>query len=537
MKTNTFSLLALTGLLFLAGCASDTPNNNPTNPQEPDITGMTSFVEESNATRTTAEYDGSGLNFYWTAGDRLLVNVGTAMAPNWKRDARNTIDSKLEPNPTIPTAVKRAATAEFYFNGDFTEQSYPVRYTGNGYTFGDKITIKDAQNQSIPNDASHIATDGDFGIATATRPIGGGKYYFTLDHKAAYVTFIPYTSHGVVSGTKLLKIRLFTDNTSDVLAGTFDLADDGTLINPTLSISNSVVLETRPYPWSYDGFSIPTTPTYTTNSATMVVNPGTYSNVSIEYTIYDPVTYVTATITKKYSSLTFTAGKNKKVTTDLQVREYPGSSYCMWDAQQQYWYGHEWNKPGHVAGVDQATVCYVQGSAYPKDNTDPRWYREDASLPAPAANNSAKDCPNVNECLWYVKYGDPHWDGNELWAIMGHLYYSGIWLKKKSKILGFRADQAPDGIDYTVSATTPSDYQNNNIGGSRPTNIDDYFFLPSLAICTNGTFVNVGNYGQYWLSTPYPTDKKNAYCLNIGQTGVSVTGYPRDFGLPLWTAR
>ena len=70
MKTNILSLLAIAGLLTFAGCASD-DTTNKSNEQEPGTEGLTSFVEEDNATRTTAEYDGSGLNFYWTAGDRL----------------------------------------------------------------------------------------------------------------------------------------------------------------------------------------------------------------------------------------------------------------------------------------------------------------------------------------------------------------------------------------------------------------------------------------------------------------------------------
>ncbi|WP_051559283.1 hypothetical protein [Hoylesella enoeca] len=130
-------------------------------------------------------------------------------------------------------------------------------------------------------------------------------------------------------------IRVFTGNTSDALAGTFDLADDGTLSNPT-STSNRVEL-------SVNNFPLPSTEAYATNGATMVVNPGTYSNVSIEYILRDPVTQTYGSITKTYSSVTFTAGKNKKVHTDLQVTEYPGNNYYMWDAQQNYWAGYEWD--------------------------------------------------------------------------------------------------------------------------------------------------------------------------------------------------
>ena len=63
MKTNILSLLAIAGLLTFAGCANDDTANKD-NEQEPGTEGLTSFVEENNATRTTAEYDNGGLNFF-----------------------------------------------------------------------------------------------------------------------------------------------------------------------------------------------------------------------------------------------------------------------------------------------------------------------------------------------------------------------------------------------------------------------------------------------------------------------------------------
>ena len=83
MKTNILSLLAIAGLLTFAGCASDDTTNKPKE-QEPGTEGLTSFVEEDNATRTTGEYDGSGLNFYWTASDRLWVNNGGTLTQDSK---------------------------------------------------------------------------------------------------------------------------------------------------------------------------------------------------------------------------------------------------------------------------------------------------------------------------------------------------------------------------------------------------------------------------------------------------------------------
>ena len=514
MKTNILSLLALAGLLTFAGCANDDTANKQSE-QELGTEGLTSFVEEDNTTRTTGEYDGSGLNFYWTEGDRLWVNAGTATSPVLKQDSKNNISNLLVANPAIPTGVKRAAKASFAFAGTYTASSYPVRYTGkNGVA--DKVTIKAAQSQTIPNDASHIGEDGDCGVANAQKQ-SDGKYHFTLDHKAAYITFMPYSTQTEVAGAKIRKIRVFTGNTSDALAGTFDLADNGTLSNPA-STSNSVEL-------TVPNFSIPTTSAYATNGATMVVNPGTYSNVSIEYTLHDPVTNVTGTITKIYPNVTFTAGRNKKVHTDLQVKVYGQDSYYTWDAAigQHYWYGHldSDGKPDNK-------------NNYPQNNTDSRWYREDASLPAPAANRIVSGCPNVNEAIWYTMQGDPHWDNTTLWATMGHLYAGGMWVKKKANISGF-TDSNYNGTDYRM-VLNPS-FSNHIITPGKPTNLTDYFYLPALGNYIQGEMYGLKDGGAYWLSTPSLWRRDYACVVSFGCINMDVNGSERFIGKPLWTAQ
>ena len=545
MKTNILSLLAIAGLLTFAGCASDDTANKQTE-QEPGTEGLTSFVEEDQATRTTGEYDGSGLNFYWTAGDRLWVNTGTATSPVLTQDSKNNISNLLVANPAIPTGVKRAAKASFAFAGTYTASSYPVRYTGkNGAA--DKVTIKANQKQTIPNDASHIGEDGDFGVATATKPVGGDKYHFTLDHKASYITFMPYTTQTEVAGAKIQKIRVFTGKTTDALAGTFDLADDGTLSNPT-STSNSVELAVNGGIWN-GGFSIPSTSTYAINAATMVVNPGTYNNVSIEYTVHDPATNVTGTITKTYPSVTFTAGRNKKVKTDLQVPVYPHNAYYMWDAQQQYWYGHESSQPKpENAGAPS-------DNSWPQSKTaDPtRWHSEaqgynDPSGTAPAVLPTTAHflaCPNINELCWYVQEGEPHWDNTTLWATMGHLDVGGIWLRKQSAIAAAQTPSktiadlkaaAPNGIDYTRSTNGAS--YTNNITPGKPSNLNDYFFLPAFGYYGYGALNAFGDVGYYWSSTPY-LGFTYSYALYFSHGGMNmgIAGYIRNLGFRVWTAQ
>ena len=472
MKTNALSLLALTGALFLmAACASEETNSKQEQAQKPDTKGLTAFTVDGGATRTTAEYDGSGLNFYWTQGDHLWVNNGTLI-----QDNSNNISAMLVRNLTTPGGVYRATTAKFYFAGTYTAPSYPVRYTGKGSTVGDKVTIKAQQSQTIPNDASHIGESGDCGTGTAI--YSGTGYNFTLDHKASYVTFIPYSTQtwAQYENTYVLKIRVFTGNASDALAGTFNFADDGTLSNPA-STSNSIEL-------SLNNFTVPKTSTVTTKTATMVVNPGTYNNVSIEYTIKDPSTNMTGTITKTYPSMTFTAGKNKKVHTNLQVTEYPYSYVRYW---------HE----------------------------------------TPPLTN----CPNVNECFWYAMKGDPHWDATTLWATNNNLYVRGMWFKKKTKIPGF-TDSNYGGIDYRTTAISNPFLNNTVVTQGKPSNPDDYFYLPACGYYTNwGWVLQDFDRGYYWACPPGVPGFQNIYYhLYFASSLASVRYEYYGHGMRAWTA-
>ena len=532
-------LIFAAALAFVVSCANDDTTNKQTE-QEPGTEGLTSFVEEDQATRTTGEYDGSGLNFYWTAGDRLWVNNGTLI-----QDSKNNISKKLIAS-TIPSGVQRATRANFWFSGTFTASSYPVRYTGkNGVA--DKVTIKASQSQTIPNDASHIGENGDFGVATATKPTGSDAYSFTLDHKAAYITFMPYTTQAWGPNAVIRKIRVYTSNPSDALAGTFDLADDGTLSNPA-STSNSVEL-------TVPNFSIPSASNYTTNGATMVVNPGTYNNVSIEYTLHDPVSSTTGTVTKTYPSVTFAAGRNKKVKTDLQVTIYPGNPYYQWDAQQHYWAGYEWDG----ANPTQPTINYASNTAdapqstklvsahTPRDFNDIQGYTGGAAVLPTTSRFQA--CPNINELCWYVQEGKPHWD-TELWAMMNHLYAGGMWFRKLSAIAAAQIPSktvadlkaaAPDGIDYTrsfsIASSAYSSFKNFSVTPGKPSNLSDYFYLPAFGLYYMGALQFAGSDGHYWTSTPGGTDKYSAYSLYFISAFVYINSDYRFDGLRLWTAQ
>ena len=527
-KSFYFGTLVLTALA-LGSCANEDTATDKTAGKDTPKTGTVFSSEEEPATRTSAKYTGSGLDFYWTASDKIWVKDDNG---NYNQSASDDISSRIAAVPGSTTTDK----AKFWVNGSYTGSTHKVRYTGKNGT-KDKVTIKASQTQNTPNDAAHIAEDGDFGVADAT---GSGSYNFTLNHKAAYVTFMPYNANGVIPGAKIQKIRVYTSNTSDQLAGTFDLADNGTLSNGA-STSNSVEL-------NVNDFTIPSAYSYTTNGATMVLNPGTYSNVTIEYTLHDTGTNVTGTVKKTYPSVTFDAGKNTPVKSDLRIRVYPANISYQWDAQQHYWAGYEWdgaNPKQPILNGGSNTTDAPQSTQFVSSHTlrdfnDIQGYSDATGLaPAVQASYSAKNAPNVNELLWYVEKGNPYLDNETLWSTMGHLRTGGAWFKKlnviateNSKTVQDLKDKYLDGVDYTRS-TNAKTIQKDNVQQGKPTNIADYFYLPALPSYHKGV-LRIGWLGNYSSSTPSPNDTYNRYALifNFSIKRVALNSGSRFVGMP-----
>lgn len=522
-KSIYFGTLLLTALA-LGSCASDDTATDKTAGKDTPKTGTVFSSEDEPSTRTSATYTGSGLDFYWTANDKIWVKDDNN---TYHQSSEDDIASRIAAVPGSTTTAK----AKFWVNGTYTGSTHKVRYTGkNGAS--DKVIIKASQTQSTPNNAAHIADDGDFGIADAT---GSGKYTFTLNHKAAYVTFMPHTTDTYITGAKIKKITMWSGDENDHLAGTFNMDDNGTLSGGT-STTNKVTL-------TVNDFTIPTVTSYTANAATMVVAPGTYHNLAIEYTLEVPTTSgtpITGTLTKLYSSVTFDAGKNTPVKTDLKVKVYPANGYYEWDAAvgQNFWKGYEYGSVNPqqptINGQDNPTYAPQMG---PESASNPRGHRNDASAPTPflEATRSAANCLNVNEALWYCFEGDPHSD-IELWVLMGHVHAGGMWFKKQtviatenSKTIIQLKDKAPDNIDYRLTGWLSGGSQrkiNNNVIAGKPSNLNEYFYLPYLgAYYNNGQLMHVGVWGLFNSSTPHPTNPSDAanFFFYFGQVGV-------DFG-------
>ena len=524
MKQHSFttrlkSLTFIFGVaMAFASCANDDVAQNPTIPN--DDKNLTTFAAGTPTTRTSMESDGK---FFWEQGDKIYV-----------KDDNNTWHASSN-SPTGKTA-----NFKFKVPGTYTAHtSYEVYYPGkNGSQ--DHVTISANQSQSEPNTTTHFGAAGDCGMATATKVPGKQQFAFTLDHKAAYLLFLPRTSNTVLHDCYLTKVEVNSDNditsTYTLNPTTGELTGTGTGKRIIVSTGGSGT-----YP---NGFPLTNNATSAaTNGAYVVIKPGTHA-LKIRYWVKDVATNVVGTITKILSSATYDQNKYYNITANLDVKDYDGDHYYMWDAQEQYWKGYEWTK--HLpAGVGQPTLSQglsgaTTSSNYAQSNTDLRYYHEGGGSGVRFdATQSCATMPNANEMSWYVVYGDPRWDADELWTTMGHLYKGGMWFKKKSVLQSegyYRTGKSADGI--TDLRTTHTSYYNNNssiLNSGLPSAADagNYFYLPALGNYNNsGQLANIGSNGYYWSSSAIPSGSNRAYTLYIysGSGTVGVYSSYRDNG-------
>lgn len=520
MNTKVLSFFAAAILsLGIASCANDnvtdtangTQGNNKTSEK---LTTFTANIEAP-TTRTSLNYtDGK---FFWEAGDKIWVQDDTGV---WNQST----------NSVTGTNVSRF---DFTVPGTYgASSSYKVVYHSSN-TIDNQIEIVANQTQEIPNDTKHFGVAGDNGIATATGATG--SYSFTLDHKAAYLVFQPYTSNAILQNCYLTKIEVIADNN---IAGTYTL--DPTTNQLTGSgTTNQIVLTTKGSGAYANGFPLTNSAvSIATNGAYMVIAPGTHS-LKVRYWVKDNTTNVEGTITKTYASFNYQANNYYDLTANLKIKDYLGTNYYMWDAQQNYWAGFEWNSN------NQQQPTYINqpsNSNYPKSNTDPRWYS--TSYPGSGIQNDAstslfQTLPNANELSWYTMKGDPHWDAYELWTTMGHLYKGGMWMKKLSKIASdngvttaeMKTKAANNTTDLRTSYTS---FNNNSVSSTILTATEqaDYFYLPALGYYYAGTIVNIGRNGYYWSSSAIPTSGTDAYGFYFDSGKVSIYVNNRDFGFP-----
>ena len=525
MKRHSFisrlaSLAVVCGLtLAFASCANDDLAQN--GKTSTDDKGLTAFSTGEPATRTTMEADGK---FYWEAGDKIWVKDDSG---NWKQSSNS------------PTG--KTASFKFLMPGKYTaKSSYEVYYPGkNGNQ--DQVTISANQTQTEPNTTAHFGTSGDCGIAKATRNATSHEFEFALDHKAAYLVFKPYTSNDVLKYCYLTKIEVTSDN--DIAStSTYTLdptADTGAGALTGTGNGKQIVLETKGNGAYANGFPLTnTSASLTTNGAYMVIKPGTHT-LRIRYWVKDVATNIEGTITKIIPSHTFAKNEYVNMEADLQVKNYDGDHYYMWDAQEQYWKGREWNNGG-----SQPTLYNYQSNEYPKSG-DVRYYNTTfpgVNVSNPAIQASFKDLPNANEMSWYVMYGDPRWDGDELWTTMGHLHKDGMWFKKKSVLLAeghYSTEKEAYDNTNDIHATWRF-YRNENSsiktsGIPSAADASNYFYLPALGMYNEGTLFYIGILspkGFYWSSDGYARNSiALAYALEFSPENVMLTAESRSNGV------
>ena len=482
------SLAAVFGIaLTFASCAKEDVAQNPTNKEGDNDKNLTTFVAGDEAkTRTSLDYNSS--DFSWEAGDYIYV----------KDD-----DGVLQKSSNAPT--QKVASFRYRVPGKFgASASYKVYYLGKNSN-GSQVTISANQTQTAPDNTEHFGTAGDYGTATATGAVGGSIFSFQLEHHPAYLVFQPYTSNTILQSCYLTKVEVSSDN---------DIAETYTVNTSTGALTGSagskqIILTTSGSSTNPNGFPLTNSAaSVTTNSAYMVIKPGTHT-LKVRYWVKDVATNVEGTITKTLPATAYASNTYYDMTANLNVRNYDGDKYYMWDAQQNYWSGHEWNK----ANPWQPVLNGQSNSNYAQNNSDPRYYNEAFTYGADnkATHTSCKDLPNANEMSWYCMYGDPRWDADELWTTMGHLYKGGMWFKKKANISGFDANKAVDGSDWR----TTSKYQNWSASYTLPDAADanNYFYLPALGYYGSGQLYSVGYHGGYWSSSAFPWGSDYAYLL------------------------
>ena len=504
------SLAVVFGMaLAFASCANEDVVQNPTKSNEDNDKNLTTFMA-GGETRTSLDYSG---NFYWGIHDYIyVIDDDGILQKSWD-------------------APKKSKVAAFKYKvpGKFTANtSYKVYYLGK-YSDGSSVTISTAQSQIVP-DSTDFGTAGDYGTATATGTLGGGSFSFELEHQPAYLVFLPYTSNTILKKCYLTKIEVISDND---IAETYTFnPTTGALDASTVTDGKHIVLTTKDAPWgssSYkNGFPLTnSSASVTTNGAYMVIKPGTHT-LRVRYWVMEKATGTEGAITKIYPSTPYASNTYYDMTAQLDVKNYDGDHYYMWDAQEQYWKGHEW----WSANKDQPVLTYRANSNYAKSNTDPRYYNE--SYPGWRMSNpaihSCKDLPNVNEMIWYAAKGDPRWDADELWTTMGHLYKGGMWFKKKAYIIGYNSNTAADGIDWRPASRGQSWPASSTLPSAADAN--NYFYLPALGYYYEEELQSIGPYGVgcYWSSSANPTYSTYAYDLRFSGSDVEVGSHVRRIG-------
>ena len=493
-KTHLFSLAALFSMALTAvSCANeDIVQNGKTGDNGK---GFATFVADA-PTQTRTSIDYATGNFYWEEGDKIYVLDD---------------DQHVQVSNAVDAAHAHSASFKFKVPGKFGgSATYKVYYLGKNSS-SNQVTIPTAQTQTTPNTTDHLGDSGDYGTATATGTLGGSIFSFQLEHQATYLVFQPYTSNAILQNCYLTKVEVTSDN---------DIAETYTVNTSTGNLdasagSKQIILTTKdPVTGSTNekGFSFTNAASISTaDKIYMLIKPGTHT-LKVRYWIKDYVTNIEGAITKTLPSYNYAKNTYYDMTASLDAKNYD-SNYCLWDAQQPFWYGHEWNAP-NPADRWQPLVS-VKPFPHASELINPTDARAASTVfPGQGVRNDAvnlcKDCPNANEIAWYAEKGDPRFDADQVWTTMGHLYKGGFWLKKKSKMaldnsttVANIESMGPDGTDWCTSSTSKTVTKTYSITTlPSATEAVNYFFVPSigygLGLSGFEEFTMNGTLGVFW---------------------------------------
>jgi putative lipoprotein len=497
-KVRLLSFIALCGIVMaFTACSNEDVAQGSVETNTANNDNLTTFVTGNPATRTSLNYDDGA--FFWESGDHIYVKDDNG---TWHKSSN------------APT--EKTASFKFKVPGKYTDHtSYKVYYPGK-QGINNNVTISATQLQKTPNSTAHIGDAGDCGTADATG--GNGVFNFRLDHQAAILVFQPFTENDAVKNCYLTKIEVTSDND---ITNTYTL--DTTSGELTGSGSGKTITVTTQGDGSYaQGFPLKTSSAnVATNGTYVVIRPGTHA-LTVRYWIKDYVTQVEGAVTKTYPAFDYEKNDYYDMTANLNVTDYDGRKYYMWDAKNNYWNGHEWNSATPLQPV-------LKGGTYTKTGDD-NFYNNERPGGSKAAMYSCIDLPSANVMAWYVKEGDPHWDGGEVWTTMGHLYKGGMWFKKKLYIPQFSATKAPNPINTDI-ASSFSDYTlNANPAQGTPTAKALYFFVPALGQYSWNSFGGLGTDGYYWTSSGSNEDGNWAYFLQFNSSNVTLSSDGSELG-------
>lgn len=219
------------------------------------------------------ETAGEAVNFYWEDGDHIYLADG-------RRDTLMKMDRFVSPTDSI-----HAEQASFFFGGkDITADEVTVYYPGQAPLAYNQLRISAKQEQQEVSNSMHIGVAGDCGTAVAKRG-DDGKYTFTLEHRAAYLCFLPCIGNDL----KRTVLKQITVRSDSAIAGIFTLSDKG--LKPTADTTHTITLTTG-------RFVLPERSSASTTAFMVLAPQNGALRLTCEFTVEDTLLHSTGTYTK-----------------------------------------------------------------------------------------------------------------------------------------------------------------------------------------------------------------------------------------------